>query len=321
MGRRLCLLVATAVLASACAGGSATAAQAALSAPVPGGVLLAFGDAYAVSGRQLTHGGIDLEAGAGAAVLAAASGQVTFAGSVPADGGGRVMAVTIQTPDALKVTVSPLASVRVAAGEAVTAGDDIGMLSDSGDASVAQSHVHLSVRTGERYIDPAPMLGAAAAMSDGANAGTGSALEETDAGATGAPAGHAGPAAASAGSGSVSIGNAIGAASTPAVDGGAIGEAAVTRAADDAAAQRQLASTRARVGNAYCGAITHMRGSTLSPARPVAAVSGRATQTSGGSMPSAPVIPVGPMLGGVAFVGMGGVVLARIRRQYASEVA
>lgn len=322
MGRRLCLLVTTFVLVSAFAGGSAVASECSLSAPVPGGILLGFGEAYAASGRQLTHSGVDLGARVGDAIVAAASGQVTFAGAVPADGGGRVLAVTIQTPGGFKVTVSPLASVRVAAGEAVSAGDDLGMLSETGDASVIESHVHLSVRAGERYIDPVPMLTAAVVTDHGAGVGTGSAPEgETDSGASSAVASGLTDlgAAGSAVDGSVPAADALGSTSHRAAAGGVI-DPVGSEAIDAAATQRQLASSRTTIGAAYCRAITHMRGSTVAPARPFVARSGRLARTSTPDVPSAPALPVGPMLGGAALIGTGGAVMTRIRRQYAGEV-
>ena len=59
---------------------------------------LAFGASYtAGDGRSATHRGVDLAAEAGDRVVAPLAGHVTFAGSVPAVGGGTQRAVTIVT--------------------------------------------------------------------------------------------------------------------------------------------------------------------------------------------------------------------------------
>lgn len=121
-------------------------------------VLLPFGASYA--GK--THHGIDLGSAAGAEVSSPACGTVTFAGSVPADDGGTCVAVTVLTADGLKVTLLPLQSAFVSAGATVSAGEAVGLVAATGDDSSAEPHVHLSIRRGDAYLDPAPFLPSAA---------------------------------------------------------------------------------------------------------------------------------------------------------------
>ncbi len=130
-----------------------------LARPCSGELLLRFGSTYSSAGKQVVHRGLDLRAEEGEGVLAAASGTVSFAGQIPADGGGRVTAVTVTTDSGLLVCVSPLSSARVSKGDRVSAGDMVGVLAGSGDDSVSEAHVHLSVRDEGVYVDPEPLLG------------------------------------------------------------------------------------------------------------------------------------------------------------------
>jgi hypothetical protein len=160
MGRIVSLLLAVGIVFGALSAPQAAFGNQALSPPVSGAILTRYGVRYETSAGSSTHRGLDLGAPEGAAVVAAADGIVTFAGLVPADGGGRSTAVTITTPSGLLVTVSPLLAPSVGKGEHVVAGDELGTLAGAGDASTAQPHVHLSVRVDGTYIDPEPMLAA-----------------------------------------------------------------------------------------------------------------------------------------------------------------
>jgi hypothetical protein len=117
-------------------------------------VILAFAERY--DGH--THRGIDLAAPAGSEVRAPAAGTVVFAGTVPADGGGTCNAVTVELVDGLRVSLLPLESVLVAAGDSVSAGDGVGYLAQAGDDSSAEAHLHLGLRQGDTYLDPAGLL-------------------------------------------------------------------------------------------------------------------------------------------------------------------
>ncbi|NTU71246.1 MAG: M23 family metallopeptidase [Coriobacteriia bacterium] len=122
------------------------------------GTLLAFGATYAdADGGGSQHRGVDLRASAGDAVLAPLAGEVTFVGSVPGVGGGRVRAMTIATASGA-VTLLPFDGTTVARGERVSAGDRVGTLAGSGDGSSSELHVHVGVRTGSLYIDPLGVL-------------------------------------------------------------------------------------------------------------------------------------------------------------------
>ena len=135
---------------------AASAAHAAgWSAPVDGcTVMLAFGDRYG----GVTHRGVDLAAPPGAEVRTPALGTVTFAGWVPADGGGTCGAVTVDIGGGLRVSLLPLGAVFVTAGNALEAGEVVGLLAASGDDSSAAPHLHLGLRQGDTYIDPGPYL-------------------------------------------------------------------------------------------------------------------------------------------------------------------
>jgi len=153
-------------------------------------VLLRFGAPY---GQGSVHRGLDLATGAGAEVCAPVEGTVVFVGAVPADGGGTVIAVSVDAADGTRTTVMPLESASVKRGAAVGAGQAVGTVTDAGDASHPATHIHLSLRRGSVYLDPAPLLGAAGTTPD----------ERGTAGvAQGAGSGSAAGAAGSAASGS-----------------------------------------------------------------------------------------------------------------------
>jgi len=125
------------------------------SLPVSGGTpALGFGVQYAGG----THRGVDLEVPAGADVVSPTGGTVTFAGRIPADGGGTCGAVTIELADGHRVSLLPLEGVCVATGDGVDAGDALGSLAATGDDSSASPHLHVGLRSGELYLDPMPFL-------------------------------------------------------------------------------------------------------------------------------------------------------------------
>ncbi len=135
---------------------SSTAAWAACwEMPIDGGrILTAFGQRYA----SVTHRGVDISGSPGADVRTPAGGVVTFAGRVPADGGGTCGAVTVELPDGLRVSLLPLDAVFVSAGETVGRGAAVGSLAATGDDSSAEVHLHLGARRGSVYVDPTGWL-------------------------------------------------------------------------------------------------------------------------------------------------------------------
>ena len=115
---------------------------------------LAFGASYSSQdGTAATHRGVDLAAEAGARVLAPLAGHVTFAGSVPAVGGGTERVVTLETARGA-ITLMPLARCDVARGAELAEGDGVGVLAAIGDASSSAPHLHVGAHRGDLYIDP-----------------------------------------------------------------------------------------------------------------------------------------------------------------------
>ncbi|MFA5844691.1 MAG: M23 family metallopeptidase [Coriobacteriia bacterium] len=138
---------------------TATAAETFSGRPVSGGaVLLEYGARYtAPDGEARAHQGLDIEADAGATVRACSDGDVVFAGPVPA-GGGVVLAVTLACAGGLRMTLLPLDALEVRQGARVSTGDTLGTLRSDGDASSPRTHLHVGVRRGETYLDPAAFL-------------------------------------------------------------------------------------------------------------------------------------------------------------------
>ena len=202
----MALLVAV-MFAGACGAEPAAFAGGAWTRPIAGQVLVAYGETCPAPGGSgtRTHQGVDLACAEGETAVACEGGTVAFAGPVPADSGGRVLAVTVTGDDGLRLTYMPLATAAVAAGRRVEAGSAIGAVAAQGDSSSAAPHLHLSVRRGEAYLDPAGMLAGAAggSTSGGTSAGPGSAdgaaqpaAPEVEArvGSSGAPASAGAPA-------------------------------------------------------------------------------------------------------------------------------
>ncbi len=128
--------------------------------PLPGEAApaLGFGETYtAPDGTSSTHRGTDVSGAAGSPVRAPLSGRVSFAGRVPGLGGGTVLAVTIATESG-SLTLLPLDSTSVTAGAHVAEGDLLGDLADAGDPSSAGTHLHVSMRKGDLYVDPLPLM-------------------------------------------------------------------------------------------------------------------------------------------------------------------
>ncbi|MFO7778313.1 MAG: peptidoglycan DD-metalloendopeptidase family protein [Nitriliruptoraceae bacterium] len=123
-------------------------------APAPGRILRGFDPPRTAFGGG--HRGVDLELAPGAAVRAAGSGRVTFAGPVA----GRRW-VSIAHLDGHVTTYGPLAAVRVRAGEQVRRGDRLAALDGGGHgAGGRDTGLHWGARdaTGA-YVDPLGLLG------------------------------------------------------------------------------------------------------------------------------------------------------------------
>lgn len=97
------------------------------------------------------HRGIDLVAAVGTVVRAPANGVVAFRGTVV----DRPL-LTIEHPGGLVSTFEPLES-GLAPGDAVAAGDEIGVVAVGGHASAGT--MHLGVRLDDDYINPMLLFG------------------------------------------------------------------------------------------------------------------------------------------------------------------
>lgn len=92
------------------------------------------------------HRGLEYEPPIGSPVIAAAPGVVKFSGVVAG-----VRYVVIGQPDGRSATYGRLAAARVVVGARVAQGDVVGSSTD---------RFYFGLRQGDRYLDPAPYLGA-----------------------------------------------------------------------------------------------------------------------------------------------------------------
>jgi murein DD-endopeptidase MepM/ murein hydrolase activator NlpD len=99
------------------------------------------------------HRGVDLAGQPDAAVRAAGSGVVHFAGPL----GGRGV-VSIQHADGLRTTYEPVQPL-VAVGDRVRTGDVIGRLAAGHPGCLAAACLHWGLRTDGGYLDPLCLLG------------------------------------------------------------------------------------------------------------------------------------------------------------------
>ena len=93
--------------------------------------------------------GLEYETVPGQAVGAVGAGEVVFAGRV-----GPSRHVTILHPDGLRSSYSYLDEILVVVGQQVSTGDSVGR---------AGPRLHLGIRAGSAYLDPAALFAAAAA--------------------------------------------------------------------------------------------------------------------------------------------------------------
>ncbi|MFC4030613.1 M23 family metallopeptidase [Streptomyces polygonati] len=97
------------------------------------------------------HRGVDLRAGPGAVVRAAAPGRVYFSGEV-----GGVPVVVVALPDGLRTTYEPVRGT-LPVGAAVRAGDRLGTLS-GGLPHCPGPCLHWGLLNGDVYLDPLTLL-------------------------------------------------------------------------------------------------------------------------------------------------------------------
>jgi lysozyme family protein len=120
----------------------------ALAWPVEGLV----GDPFGPRGNRF-HAGIDIVAPTGTFVAAAASGRVTYAGRL-AGGWGNL--VVVAHSNDVRTMYAHLSSVAVRLGARVAAGDRLGAVGATGDAT--GPHLHFEVRLRGAAVDPRPAL-------------------------------------------------------------------------------------------------------------------------------------------------------------------
>lgn len=99
------------------------------------------------------HEGIDFAAEDGDRVNAAAAGTILFAGDEPTRFGKLVV---LDHGNGWHTAYGNLSKVTVKKGDSVRAGQRIGRVGHTGDATRPQ--LHFEVRRGDRPVDPAPLL-------------------------------------------------------------------------------------------------------------------------------------------------------------------
>ncbi|GAB4230557.1 MAG: hypothetical protein OHK0028_05050 [Deltaproteobacteria bacterium] len=119
-----------------------------LLAPVRGTVSSPFGDR--AGGR---HTGVDILAPDGTRILAAESGVVAYAGNGYRGYGN---AVIVDHGGAVTTLYGHLGTIRVRSGDAVEAGDVIGTVGRSGNATT--HHLHFELRVDGNPVDPLPHM-------------------------------------------------------------------------------------------------------------------------------------------------------------------
>lgn len=105
-------------------------------------------------GDWRTHNGVDYAAARGEKVSAPAAGKVTLAG---ADGSWGPT-VAIEDASGRLWRISGVADLKVKAGDTVTAGQALGTVGSVSCECAEDSHIHLEVKQGEKYLDPAKVM-------------------------------------------------------------------------------------------------------------------------------------------------------------------
>lgn len=124
-----------------------------LGMPAAGPLTSSFGPRrHPVTGEHRHHAGVDIGAPYGAPVVAARAGVVTFAGD--ASGYGRT--VILDHGNSLTTLYAHQSVLNVRAGDAVSAGEQIGQIGSSGLST--GPHLHFEVRRGGIAEDPGKWL-------------------------------------------------------------------------------------------------------------------------------------------------------------------
>lgn len=121
--------------------------------PVAGRISSDFGSRFhPIDRRAKFHGGLDIAVPTGTAVKAAAEGTVTFAGRK----GGYGNLVVISHPDGRETRYAHLASISVAAGDPIGAGQPIALSGSTGKST--GPHLHFEMRENGVAVDPRRFL-------------------------------------------------------------------------------------------------------------------------------------------------------------------
>ena len=138
---------------------ASSSAQPAAAPSMPGRVLNAFSGDELVYNKTLgdwrTHNGVDYACAQDAAVSAPVNGKVT---AVETDGrwGG---VVSIEDGEGRVWRVCGTADVQVKAGDTVSTGQTLGRAGNIPNECTEETHVHLEVLEGDKYLDPAKLIG------------------------------------------------------------------------------------------------------------------------------------------------------------------
>ena len=125
--------------------------------PVSGRVLNSYSGDELVYNKTLgdwrTHNGVDYACTQGAAVAAPVAGKVVSAGAE----GNWGTVVVLEDAAGRSWRLCGVADPDVKAGDTVTAGQKIGAVGTVGCECAEESHIHVEVKQGEAYLDPAKL--------------------------------------------------------------------------------------------------------------------------------------------------------------------
>ena len=155
------MVLVTGALLAAAAVGHPTRAEAAGGTDAPGGTWSPPAGPLAPAARfdpppapwLAGHRGVDLTAAAGRAVVAAGAGTVVFAAELAGRG-----VISIDHPGGLRTTYEPV-DAAVEPGDAVAAGQVIGLLEPGHSSCPDSSCLHLGLKRGPAYLDPMLLFG------------------------------------------------------------------------------------------------------------------------------------------------------------------
>ena len=134
-------------------GGSSAVSLSNLKWPVPSCSIITSRFGYRsqpTAGASTYHGGLDIGAGQGAAIVAAADGTVIYAGA----NGGYGNCVMINHGNGVVTLYGHMQSVSVSYGQTVKKGQNIGKVGSTGVAT--GPHCHFEIRINGSQVDPAP---------------------------------------------------------------------------------------------------------------------------------------------------------------------